>query len=64
MDNNKFWYVVTICITLISITAMLEDSRYKRERLNVISTANPQSICFSEASTNEQFEICKNMTPQ
>jgi hypothetical protein len=64
MDSNKFWYVVTICITLISITAMLEDSRYKREKLNVISTANPQSICFSEATTNEQFEICKSMTPR
>jgi hypothetical protein len=64
MDSNKFWYVVVACITLISMTAMLEDSRYRLERLNVISTANPQSICFSEATTNEQFEICKSMTPQ
>jgi hypothetical protein len=64
MDSNKFWYVVVACITLISMTAMLEDSRYRLERLNVISTANPQSICFSEATTNEQFEICKSMTPR
>lgn len=64
MDDTKFWLVVVACATLIAIIAMMEDSRYRLERLNIISTANPQSICFSEATTNEQFEICKSMTPK
>jgi hypothetical protein len=69
-DTFPFFLVGSVMFLLLATLFMVEYTKYKKHELNTqivmeyTANMNPQSVCFNNAKTNEQFEICKSMTPQ
>ena len=63
-EDSKFIVTVVLAISIFTLLIVAVNLTSEYKKLELTSTMSPQAVCFSKAATNEQFEICKSMTPQ